>query len=137
MVKMPIYIGPSGGWNTHPSILKSLVKISRYSPEVSVLIIWQMHIVCSLEMAHAHVLDNVWMLCFYCIDPWPANKILDLAEAIYTKAIPLLLMNLDFRYTNPEKGRAIQSTFMTRLDNIIVEWETRREGFEKGTLGTM
>ena len=53
------------------------------------------------------------------------NNFLDLAEAIYSKAIPLLMMNLDFRYTEPEKRRGIESTFITRLDHVMVHWEAR------------
>ena len=55
----------------------------------------------------------------------PTNNLLDLAEAIYSKTIPLLLMNLDFMYTELETRRTIRSTFMTRLDNVMVQWEAR------------
>ena len=34
-------------------------------------------------------------------------------------------MNLNWRYTEPEKKRAIRATFMTRLDNVMVQWEAR------------
>ncbi|KAH7396370.1 cytochrome P450 [Pyrenochaeta sp. MPI-SDFR-AT-0127] len=48
-----------------------------------------------------------------------------LAEAIFTKAIPLLMMNLKFRFTEPLRERSIESTFVTRLHNVMVQWETR------------
>ncbi|CAO2648458.1 Nn.00g077250.m01.CDS01 [Neocucurbitaria sp. VM-36] len=50
----------------------------------------------------------------------------NLAEAIYTKAIPLLLMNLEFKFTEPEKPRRMESTFITRLDHVMVHWEARQ-----------
>ncbi|KAH8711861.1 cytochrome P450 [Phaeosphaeriaceae sp. PMI808] len=48
-----------------------------------------------------------------------------LAEAIFTKAIPLLMMNLKFKFTEPWKERSIESTFVTRLRNVMVQWEAK------------
>lgn len=35
-------------------------------------------------------------------------------------------MNLQFAYTEPDEPRGIQSTFMTRLDGVMIQWRLRR-----------
>lgn len=51
----------------------------------------------------------------------------DLATAMLSKTLPLLVMNLEWHYTEPDKERKIRSTFMTRLETVMVQWKARAE----------
>jgi hypothetical protein len=52
----------------------------------------------------------------------------DLAEAIYTKLIPLLLMELDSSSVRPEKDRFMRCTFVVRLVDKMVYKLCERSG---------
>jgi hypothetical protein len=53
----------------------------------------------------------------------------DLAQAIYTKMIPMLFMNFDWSYVDPKAERKTRCTFSTRLIDVMVQWKVR-EGAE-------
>lgn len=49
----------------------------------------------------------------------------DLAQAILSKVLPLLLMELCWSHAQPGTGRPIRSAFMTRLHKVNVQWKKR------------
>jgi hypothetical protein len=49
----------------------------------------------------------------------------DLAEAIYTKMIPMLLMEFNWSPASPEKEPFMRCTFSVRLVNEMMVYEQR------------
>jgi hypothetical protein len=86
----------------------------------------QMHTACFLAVVRALAQDNVQLPYQTSTNCTLTVNFLDLAKAIYSKAIPLLLMNLEFKYTDPTQEKRIRSTFVTHLDNVMVQWEARQ-----------
>jgi hypothetical protein len=54
-----------------------------------------------------------------------ADHNLDLAQAIYTKMIPMLFMNYEWSYVDPKAKKKTICTFPTRLADVMVQWKAR------------
>ncbi|KAL2063471.1 hypothetical protein VTL71DRAFT_5276 [Oculimacula yallundae] len=48
-----------------------------------------------------------------------------LAQAIYTKAIPMLFSDFEWSFTDPDAEKVLQCTFSTRFVKLMMEWKVR------------
>jgi hypothetical protein len=50
---------------------------------------------------------------------------LDLAQAIYTKMIPMLFSEFEWSFTDPDAEKVLQCTFPVRYVNLMMQWKER------------
>jgi len=52
---------------------------------------------------------------------------IDLAQAIYTKMIPLLFSEFEWSFTDPDAEKVSQCTFSVRFINLMMQWKIREK----------
>ncbi|KUJ24373.1 cytochrome P450 [Mollisia scopiformis] len=50
-----------------------------------------------------------------------------LAQAVYTKMIPMLFQDFEWSYTNPEAKKVLQCTFSVRYMKLMMQWKLREQ----------
>jgi hypothetical protein len=53
------------------------------------------------------------------------NHPIDLAQAVYTKMLPMLFSDFEWSYTDPEAEKKTQCTFSVRYMNLMMQWKER------------
>ncbi|KAF8865287.1 cytochrome P450 [Acephala macrosclerotiorum] len=48
-----------------------------------------------------------------------------LAQAVYTKMIPMLFQDFEWSYTNPDAKKVLRCTFSTRYIELMMQWKVR------------
>ncbi|KAH6711399.1 benzoate 4-monooxygenase cytochrome P450 [Leptodontidium sp. MPI-SDFR-AT-0119] len=55
-----------------------------------------------------------------------------LAQAIYTKMIPMVLSDFEWSFSNPDAEKVLQCTFSVRYIKLMMEWKVRQETTKTG-----